>query len=320
MSTPPPIVTVALHAAIDRIIESRGFVTGATQRGRLIGIQPAGKAINVSCVLGALGVRSIATGFVGSGEISAFEGHMATAGRGLIVPQLLPLAGQTRENVTIVDPDHGRETHIRMHGAAVRPEDVERIERKILLLGRPGRHVVFSGSLPPGLEPPWFASVLGRLARAGAQVVVDTSDEALAAAATQGLWMLKINEHELRSLTAEHDSETLELGRRFHLERSGAIDHLLVTIGRDGAILFTEQGVLRASASVDPAAVVNTVGSGDALLAGVLAQICSDGDWPAALKTGIAAASANVVSKITGQVNASHVEQFRATTTVEWVR
>jgi 1-phosphofructokinase family hexose kinase len=320
MPTPSPIVTVALHTAIDRIIESKGFVAGATQRGRLLGIQPAGKAINVSCVLGALGVRSIATGFAGSDEIDVFEGYMTSAGGGLIVPQLLPLAGKTRENITIVDPERGHETHIRMHGAVVRGEDVERIERKVMLLARPGSYVVFSGSLPPGLDPQWFAAVLGRLARRGAQTVVDTSGDGLEAAAAERLWLLKINEHELRDLVSGGDGAILDLGQRLHAERSGAIEHLLVTIGRDGVLLFTSEGVWRARTSVDPAAVVNTVGSGDALLAGVLARLSSGADWPSALRAGVGAASANVVSRITGQVDRADVEQYASSTSVERVR
>ena len=95
--------------------------------GRLVRTLPAGKGVNVSRILNTLGTASIATGFVGSGEISAYEKSFSGT---LVETDFVTLDEPTRENVTIVDPSRG-ETHVREEGPAVSPEHIRLLDEKL---------------------------------------------------------------------------------------------------------------------------------------------------------------------------------------------
>ena len=58
------IITVTLNPALDTVLESPKFGVGKHVSATRVVSYPAGKGINVSRALAAIGVRSVATGFV----------------------------------------------------------------------------------------------------------------------------------------------------------------------------------------------------------------------------------------------------------------
>jgi fructose-1-phosphate kinase PfkB-like protein len=67
------IVSITLNTAVDHVIEAPGLAIGSHTRARRLGRSPGGKGVNVARILGALGSRCVATGFVGRGELGMFE-------------------------------------------------------------------------------------------------------------------------------------------------------------------------------------------------------------------------------------------------------
>ncbi len=201
-SAPPfdAVITVTLNTAIDRIIETPGLAVGAHLVGRRIARQPTGKGVNVSRALAALGVESIATGFVGEDELAAFE-KLGDDRR--IRPQFLAVPGQTRENITLIDPEHGAETHVRTEGPAVTERDVDRLRRKLNLIAKPGTLVVFAGSLPPGMQAADAVGLIEQAASAGAAIALDCAPVAMAAVMHHPLWLAKCNRAEFAEILGE---------------------------------------------------------------------------------------------------------------------
>ncbi len=315
----PSIVTVTLNPAVDRVIEAAGFRTGGTVKGKLLGIQPAGKALNVSRVLASLGARSIATGFVGADEEAMFEKDVREAGSGRVVMQFLAVGARTRENITIIDTENETETHIRSTGFVVHPEDLTRIRSKVSLLARRGVTMVFSGSLPAGLSADEFSELVALSVRYGARVVVDAEGAALEAAITRKLWVIHMNRDELGTLVGEEvtDRHAAVRAAKALRERAGAVEWVAVTLGAEGAVLVGPTLCLTGRVDMHPTRVVNTVGSGDSFLAGLLESAVRVGDWRVALRGALAAASANVVSKMTARVRPEDVHEFREAAVVE---
>ena len=106
------------------------------------------------------------------------------------------MAGETRSNIKLAEAD-GRITDINGPGlevgAAQRDELLARLERLV-----PGHElVVVAGSLPRGVELPWFVELLQQLARLGARVALDTSGAALREGLALSPWLIKPNEEEL---------------------------------------------------------------------------------------------------------------------------
>ena len=123
--------------------------------------------------------------------------------------------------------------------------------------------MVFAGSLPPGMPPEAFARLIGLCQDRGARVAVDSSGPGLEAVRpVRGLWLIKPNREELAELRTRTLSTAAATGLRTRRAtmpsgtdadlRAAALplldraDHVAVTLGADGACLFTREGSWRA--------------------------------------------------------------------------
>lgn len=70
-------------------------------------------------------------------------------------------------------------------------------------------------------------------------------------------------------------------------------------------------------AFVHPGLIASTVGCGDALLAGVLHEWTRSHDWGRALRLGIAAATANAISRERGSIRLEDIEEYTPQVTIE---
>jgi 1-phosphofructokinase family hexose kinase len=316
----PTIVTVTLNPAVDRVLEAPRFGVGKHVSSRQVAHYPAGKGVIVSRVLATLGVRSVATGFVGRNELAMFEEHLERVGEGLTVCQFLIVRARTRDNITIVDPIEDTETHIRDEGFTVQPEDVTRMMSKVGLLARRGTIMAFCGSLPPGLDPSSFAAMVRRCSEQGARVIVDTSGEALRGLKGVRLWMAKLNAHELSVLSnqeTDSDEQFRAAARELSAFAGGPVEHVVATRGAEGAVLYSQDVALVGRVSVHPGRIVSSVGCGDALLAGMLCEWVRSGNWRAALTKGLAVATANAVNREAGLVLEDDIAEFEEMAMIE---
>jgi 1-phosphofructokinase family hexose kinase len=314
------VITVTPNPAVDWVFDAPYFGVGKHIEARRVAHHPAGKGVNVSRVLATMGVRSIATGFIGRGELRMFEEHLERHCDGRVICQLLVVRAKTRDNITIVDPVDETETHIRDQGFTVQPTDASRLESKVSLLARPGVTMAFCGSLPPGLSPMTLRRMVSRSREAGAQIILDTSGKALEAVRSEKAWMVKVNARELSTLAdapTTSPEEILDAARKCSVDGGGAIDYVVVTLGMEGAILVGPGIALRGRVMVHPGRIVSTVGSGDSLLSGLLAGWFRSGDWTEALRDGLAAATSNSTTRAAGFVDLEGVEEFRQVAMIE---
>jgi 1-phosphofructokinase len=299
------IVTVALNAAFDRILRVPDLQVGAHVRGSLISVQPAGKATNVARLLGLLGTPCILTGFVGEGDRPRFERSFQGSP---VRVDLIETAGATRENITLIDPARGTETHIRDAGFALTADDLDRLARRLSDLAGQGAYVVFSGSLPPEMEAEAFARLLEVCQAKGARVAVDSSGPGLAAIRhRRGLWLIKPNREELaelagRPVRTEDDVRAAAAALLEHVEQ------IVVTLGAEGALLVTRDGAWRARPHIGTRAVIKTVGSGDALMAGFVRCHAAGRPAPDCLRYGVACGTAATMQMRAGEINPDDVK------------
>jgi len=282
------LVTVTLNTTIDRTLEVPEFAVGETLKGKAVARMLSGKGVNVSRCLSELGVASTVTGFVGKPEVALYEASI----RGSRVElDFVTVEGRTRANITIVDPVRGTETHIREEGFEVTAEEKLRLSQKLITLAEHHEYFLFAGSLPPGFSPREFGALLLSLKDWGPRVMVDTSGEALMEAVAAEPYLIKPNEQELKDITGKpvgSIDEVLSAGTPL-LDR---IEFIIVTRGRAGAVLISRSGLYSGIAALDPSRIKNTVGCGDALLAGFLSGLLSGTELAEALRRGVAAGAA----------------------------
>ncbi|HAN52219.1 1-phosphofructokinase [Stutzerimonas stutzeri] len=266
------VLTVTLNPALDLTVQLPALRLGEVNRSDNLQAHAAGKGLNVAQVLADLGHQLTVTGFLGEANAQPFEQLFAARG---FADEFVRVAGETRSNIKLAEAD-GRITDINGPGlevgAAQREELLARLERLV-----PGHElVVVAGSLPRGVEVPWFVEMLQRLARLGARVALDTSGAALREGLALSPWLIKPNEEELaqaRDLDPADAQALADEARRLNAR----IEHVVMSQGAAGVSWFSPAAAWHAQPP--KVRVVSTVGAGDSLLAGMLHGLLAG--WPA---------------------------------------
>lgn len=310
---PTAIVCVSLNSCLDHTFEVRRLRLGQHAHGRLLSTQPAGKAVNVARILQTLGRPCTLTGLVGEAERADFERSFDPA---LVRVRLLGLPVPTRRNVTLIDAAENIETHIRDLGPEIPPAALDSLADELSRLAAPGVWMIFAGSLPRGLSPDRFQELLAAVARRGAHLAVDSSGPALDVIRRQSVWLIKPNREELAALTGQG---TADAGTIVRAARSlaGQVETILASAGSDGCFLI-EGDVARhvwLDGPVGP--IVNSVGAGDALLAGYLAALARGLTREECLRHAVAAATSACLQPRAGEIDAAQAAAFLTRIRVE---
>jgi 1-phosphofructokinase len=273
------IVTVTPNPSLDRTLEVESLDRGEVVRAAADRSDPGGKGVNVSRALVANGHASRAVLPLGGadGELLA----SLLEGLGIeVVP--VPIADETRSNVTVVEPD-GTVTKLNAPGPRLSTEEVQRLLERAVAAADDAAWVVGSGSLAPGTPEDLYARLAGVVRPAGARVAVDTSGSALERVLTVQPDVLKPNEEELSEVTGVIPETLGDVVLAANELRAKGVGTVLVSLGPSGAVLVAEGEPVHAESEV----IVprSTVGAGDALLAGFLA---AGGEGPEALAEGVA--------------------------------
>jgi 1-phosphofructokinase len=274
---------------------------GSHMRGRLVSVQPAGKAVNVARLLGLMGTPCILTGFVGAEDRDRFKRSFEKTP---VRVEMFDVHAATRENITLIDPSRGGlETHIRDVGFTVSEDDLGHLKKKLSILAVQGAYVIVAGSLPAEMSPDTFADLLEVCRGKGALVAVDSSGPGLEAVRkARDLWLIKPNRQELAELAGKpvETEADIKAAAKPLLKH---IDHVVVTLGAEGAYLFSRQGAWRARPHVEHQEVIKTVGSGDALTAGFVQFHAVRKSLPECLRWGVACGTAATFQLRAGVIN-----------------
>ncbi len=266
------IVTVTPNPSVDRALDLDRLVVGEVNRAHATHVHPGGKGINVSRALQAQGVRSRAVLPAGGtdGELL-----VALLGAQHVPSRPVPVAGETRSNITLVEAT-GVTTKVNAPGPVLSGAEVAALLAAVEDEVRAGgRMVVGAGSLPAGAGDDFFVQLAGLARRCGVPCVLDTSGAPLAAAvAAGGLDVIKPNEDELGELVGRELSTVGEVVDAARQVVAAGTRSVLVSLGAHGALLVEADEVWWAGG--EPLVPASTVGAGDTTLAGFLADARAD--------------------------------------------
>ncbi len=293
---PQRILTLTLNPAVDLASRATSVVPTHKVRTTDEHVDPGGGGINVSRVIHALGGETQALVLAGGATGQWLEALLLACG---VPHQILPMAGRSRVSLTVYDEAARQEYRFVPEGPEVTPDELAAAEA--VLAATPGAWLVLSGSLPRGAPPRTYGLIAAAAAARGVRVVLDTSGPALAAALHRGLVLIKPSLRELEHLVGRPLPDTAaQEGEAARLVATGAAAMVAVTLGADGALLATADGVVRLPALAG--LVRSAVGAGDAFL-GAMVLSLARGDTPhEALVWGTAAGSAAVENAGTARV------------------
>ena len=295
------IYTVTLNPSIDYIVRLEKFTSGITNRTTSEEYYYGGKGINVSCVLAELDLDSTAYGFV-----AGFTGDAIEKGirNDRIITDFIKLKhGISRINIKI---KAGDETEINCQGPHITEHELERLRQKIDRISN-GDTVVIAGSVPNTMPDDIYETMLERIKLKDVRIVVDATKKLLVNSLKYKPFLIKPNRQELSEIfffffKTEDDIEHYAK----ELQKMGA-KNVLISLGGEGAMLIDENGN-KHKAGVLKEKVINTVGSGDSMVAGFVAGYIKTEDYAYALKLG--SVCGNATAFLSGLATKEKIEEL----------
>lgn len=284
------IYTVTFNPSLDYIVSVEDFRLGVTNRTSSELILPGGKGINVSTVLGSMGIESTALGFVAGFIGEEICREVAASG---VKSDFIEIEdGVSRINLKLKSFDG---TEINGCGPDIGEDKVLMLMEKLDTL-KDGDVLVLAGSIPSTMPDDIYREIMERLKGRGIRIVVDATRELLMNVLEYHPFLIKPNNHELGDIFGVKlttREEVIPYGKK--LQEKGA-QNVLVSMAGEGAVLIAGDGqVLEAPAPVGT--LVNGVGAGDSMVAGFLAGWLESGDYSHAFHMGVAAGSASAFSE-----------------------
>jgi 1-phosphofructokinase family hexose kinase len=301
---------VSPNPAMDTRVLVKELQPGQMHRIKSSCARAGGKAAHVAMVLQTLGRTPLWIGFVGGDTgkdlVSGLEGL------GIRV-HACPTRQRTRVNLEIIEDDR-RVTEILEPGGAPSQLEVTEFHKKCesaFAQGREQLMVIFSGSLPPGLEDGFYASLIARANSFGCRTFLDTSGEPLRLALAASPHFVKPNRQEAESLLGCSISD-LSAGAR-------ALQQMISLGARSAAISMGTQGLLSCAGKGEPVhhapAIAlkprSTVGCGDAAVAAVAHAAALGLGVEETLRLATACAAANCLAESPGEARLADIQSFR---------
>lgn len=284
------IYTVTFNPALDYILELDKLEIGKIQKSKTELILPGGKGINVSTVLTNLEIDNIAlgykAGFVGA-ELERLLRNMKVKTDFIDLEE-----GNSRINVKISGEE---ETAINTNGPQISENKILELLEKLKTLNE-NDYLVLSGSIPSLIKDDIYEKICSIVKKQNVKIVVDATKNLLVQALKYNPFLIKPNNEELGEIFGVeiHTKEDAYVyGKK--LKEMGA-QNVLVSMGKIGAALIDEAGQEYFIKSPEGKRV-NTVGSGDSMVAGFIAGFLKYNNYNDALRMGVSAGSASALSK-----------------------
>ena len=257
------ILTVTLNAAIDKRYVVEDFKIGEVNRVKECVYTPGGKGLNVSKPASIAGAKVVATGFVGGHAGNYIEAELKPFG---IESAFYHMEQESRSCINIWDTVQKKQTEFLDPGFTVTEKDFEGFVEKFRELVKDANVVAMSGSVPKGLDGTAYQKLVAIVKEAGKKVILDTSGKLLTAGIESRPTMIKPNIDEIRMLTGSQCDDLNEIIEAAEQIHANGVEVVAVSLGGDGAIVVSDEGVYRAI--VPKIDAVNTVGCGDSMIAG----------------------------------------------------
>ncbi len=263
------ILTVTLNAAIDKSLSVPSFRLGRRHRTVEQRSTAGGKGVNVARLLASLGQPVIATGFVGGATGTRIVEQLTTES---ILNGFVHIAEESRTNISVLDPTTGEQTEINERGPEVNAAEVELFIEKLIYLARGAAICVLAGSLPRGVDPSFYATLIAELKRLDVVTIVDSEGEAMKLAVRAEPTVISPNMAEAEELVGhEFNDREEQVAALTELRALGSKEAIITLPDGCVASVLTDGQVAEHRVWIEPREAVASVGAGDAFLAGYVA-------------------------------------------------
>lgn len=299
------VVTLTLNPAIDKSCSVDRVVPEQKLRCSEPQFDPGGGGLNVARAMRQLGGEATALwtcgGLTGERLSELLDDEQLDH-----VP--LKIEALTRENLIVFEESTGQQYRFGMPGATLTEPEIESCVERLQGLDPHPRYLVLSGSLPPDVEAGLYARIAESVPGT-CRVILDASGEPLVRALDAPIYLLKPNIKELEQIAGqpvESDAEIRQVSRK--LVDGKGVKVVVVSLGSGGAVVTIpdEQFEIRAPT----VKIRSKVGAGDSMVAGIVLALSRGGSVKEAVRFGVAAGAAAVMTDGTALCRRSDTERL----------
>jgi 1-phosphofructokinase len=298
------ILTLTLNPAVDQTLWLERLEVGQVNRAFESQLDPAGKGINASRMCQRIGWPTIAFGFLAGEAGSIVQRTLDEEG---VRNHFLPVEGQTRINVTLIDRATGYATSVYGQGSHVSPEALVRLDEILKTWLEAGRVLVLAGSLPPGVPGDLYARLTKVAREREVRTIVDAEGAALRLAIAEGPALIKPNVAEAERLL-DRKLPDLSAVRIAAGELAERLPGVVISMGLNGAVCA--QGTRAWHVMPPKVPWLSSVGSGDSMVAGLAVEMARGHDLLEGMRLGTAAGAATAMSPGTGLGTRDEVDRL----------
>ncbi|WP_297820132.1 1-phosphofructokinase family hexose kinase [uncultured Lactobacillus sp.] len=306
------IITITINPSVDRLYHINKLKPGSLNRVDLKKHMVGGKGFNAGRVSSLLGSKTIVSGFIG-GENGKFIEHEAK--QDLYETLFINTKKETRNCLQIID-DQGTKTEINENGLAIDPHYYEElmIDLKKLLINKKITAISLNGSLPKGCSYQYYLELIQliRKTKPNCYIILDTSGNILNQILDTDILpdIIKPNEHEIAEyLNKPVVTDPLEL--MHYIEKNtklNAVPIIFVSLGAKGCLVKYHNNYYYAIQK--PVEAVNSEGSGDSMVGGILSALDKNSDITKTIQYACAAGTANAMNIKTGFIDKKIFEEL----------
>lgn len=284
------IYTVTFNPSLDYVVDVPDIVKNSVNRTTNEKVIPGGKGINMSVVLTNYGMDTRALAFTAGFTGDALKKLIDD--RNVNADYINVENGMTRINVKV---RANGETEINGKGPDIGMEHVSTLYEKLDYLDGDD-YLVLAGSIPKSLSDTVYRDIMERLDYKKMNIVVDAERELVKNALEFKPFLVKPNTKELGDMfgvAIDKKDDIIFYGKK--LQDMGA-RNVLISMGADGAIMLAEDKNIY-EADAPKGEVKNSVGAGDAMVAGFLTGYIEKEDYYEAFKFALCSGSASAFSE-----------------------
>ncbi len=312
------IITVTLNAAMDKTLEVPSFTPGRRHRTVDQTTMPGGKGVNIARAIKRLGQPVIATGLAGGPTGSRIIEALNDEG---ILNDFVRIADESRTNTAVLDPTTGLQTEINERGPAVSTREMELFREKLLYLAQGASICVFAGSLPRGVEPDIYYTLIKEVRRIGPLTIIDSDGEPLRLSMRAEPDLVSPNELEAEELVGHEFNDGDDRANAVvEMTRQGAREAIMTVSDGCYARICESGSPVLYRARIEEQEARSAVGSGDAFLAGYVAARYAEREPSECLRFGVACGAESTQHFGAGILDPARVDRLLADVECERLR
>ncbi|AYW49255.1 tagatose-6-phosphate kinase [Tetragenococcus halophilus] len=293
------IISITMNPSIDISYPLETLHLDTVNRVTNVTKTAGGKGLNVARVLHQSGADILASGLIGGHFGASIQEKLSNEG---ICHHFFMIEGETRNCMAILH--QGKQTEILEQGPSITNDEAKGFLSHFDQIIEQASMLTFSGSLPAGLPDDYYKDMIDLCYKKHKPVVLDCSGGVLqnSLKGQAKPLLIKPNREELVALLGRNVKNTIpDLKEALMSPLFDGIEWVVVSLGADG--VFAKHRDTFYQVGIPPIEVVNPVGSGDAMIAGLAQALDYKQSDEKILKHGNVLGMLNAQEKVTGQVN-----------------